>query len=115
KAQARAAREQARNEARAKRERIVADAEALAGSTQWKATGDRLHELLEEWKNAPHVDRPTEQALWRRFGAARNTFDRRRRQHFAQLGAQRGEAKANKQRIVAEAEQLATSTEWSAT
>lgn len=113
--EAKAAREQARAAARALRERIVTDAEALADSTHWKATGERLRELLEEWKVAPHVDRPTEQALWKRFGAARNSFDRRRRQHFAQLGAQRGEAKAAKQAIIAEAQQLATSTDWGPT
>ena len=114
-AQARAVRDQAKTAARGLRERIVADAEALAGSTQWKATGEQLRALLEEWKAAPHVDRPTEQALWKRFGAARNAFDRRRRQHFAQLGSQRGEAKAAKQKLVAEAEEVSTSTQWAAT
>jgi Domain of Unknown Function (DUF349) len=114
-AQAKAARDESRTHARELRERIVSDAEALAGSTQWKSTGERLRELLEEWKAAPHVDRPTEQALWKRFGAARNSFDRRRRQHFAQLGAQRGEAKTAKQQLIAEAEALATSTDWGPT
>jgi hypothetical protein len=113
--QARAARDEARASARAVRERIVEEAESLAGSTQWKVAGDRLRALLEEWKAAPHVDRPTEQALWRRFGAARNSFDRRRRQHFAQLSAQRGEVKAVKEQLVREAEELATSTDWGPT
>jgi hypothetical protein len=109
---AKAARDEQRAHAREERERIVAEAETLATSTQWKSTGDRLRELLEEWKAAPHVDRPTEQALWKRFGAARNSFDRRRRQHFAQLGAQRGESKVAKQQLVAQAEELSTSTDW---
>jgi hypothetical protein len=113
--QAKAAREESRTQARELRERIVAEAESLAASTQWKSTGERLRELLEEWKAAPHVDRPTEQALWKRFGAARNSFDRRRRQHFAQLGAQRGEAKVAKQKLVAQAEELSTSTDWGPT
>jgi hypothetical protein len=113
--QARAARDEARAAARASRERIVVEAESLAGSTQWKVAGDRLRALLEEWRAAPHVDRPTEQALWRRFGAARNSFDRRRRQHFAQLSAQRGEVKTVKQQLVREAEELATSTDWGPT
>jgi Domain of Unknown Function (DUF349) len=113
--QAKAAREEQRTHAREERERIVAEAETLATSTQWKSTGDRLRELLEEWKAAPHVDRTTEQALWKRFGAARNAFDRRRRQHFAQLGAQRSESKAVKQHLVAQAEELAGSTDWGPT
>lgn len=113
--EARAARDQARTHAREERERIVVEAESLAGSTQWKSTGERLRALLEEWKAAPHIDRPTEQTLWKRFGAARNSFDRRRRQHFAQLGAQRAEAKVTKQQLVARAEELSTSTDWGPT
>jgi Domain of Unknown Function (DUF349) len=114
-AEAQAMREEAKVAARATRERIVADAEALAESTHWKVAGDRLRALLDEWKSAPHVDRPTEQALWKRFGAARNTFDRRRRQHFAQVGAQRVAAKAAKQEIISEAVELSTSTDWGPT
>lgn len=114
-AEARAAREQVKAEAKAVRERIVTDAEALADSVQWKVAGERLRELLDEWKAAPHVDRTTEQSLWKRFGAARNSFDRRRRQHFAQLSAQQGVVKAAKLKIIDEAESLATSTEWGPT
>ena len=39
------------------RARSSSEAEALADSTSWKATGDRLKALLDEWKAAPHVDR----------------------------------------------------------
>jgi hypothetical protein len=113
--QERAGREKAKAEAREHRERIVTEAESLAESTQWKRSGDRLRELLDEWKSAPHVDRTTEQALWRRFGAARNTFDRRRRQHFAQLSAEQATARDVKAKLVAEAEELATSTDWGPT
>lgn len=111
-AAARAERDAARTRAREHRERIVAEAEELAASEQWKVAGDRLRTLLEEWKTAPHVDRPTEQALWKRFSAARNAFDRRRRHHFAHLAAHQEEAKVVKARLVAEAEALATSTDW---
>jgi hypothetical protein len=112
---ARAEREAARAQAREHRERIVAEAEELAVSEQWKVAGDRLRTLLEEWKVAPHVDRGTEQALWKRFSAARNAFDRRRRHHFAHLAAHQDEAKAVKARLVTEAEALATSTDWGPT
>ena len=115
KAEARAAKDEARLASKAARERIVSDAEALADSTQWKVAGERLRALLEEWKTAPHVDRSTEQALWKRFGAARNSFDRRRRQHFAHLSAEQGVVKAAKLAIITETEGLATSTEWGLT
>jgi hypothetical protein len=99
----------------AAREAIVAEAENLAESTQWKATGERFKTLLDEWKAAPRADRSGEQALWKRFSHARSQFDKHRRQYFARLDGERGEAKQVKEALVAEAEALSSSTEWGAT
>lgn len=101
-----------RAETLAKREAIVVEAEALAESNQWKATGDRFKTMLDEWKLLPHADRTSEQALWKRFSAARTTFDKARRTHFATRDAQTSEAKAVRNTIVEEAEALANSTDW---
>lgn len=102
----------ARERAAAAKERIVVEAESLAESTDWKAAGDRLRALLDEWKGVPRLVRKTDDALWKRFSAARNTFDKRRRVHFAELDEQRGEAAVKKEKLVKEAESLADSTEW---
>ncbi|RJK96789.1 DUF349 domain-containing protein [Vallicoccus soli] len=110
-----AARAKAREEARSRKEAIVSEAETLATSTSWKASGDRLRALLDDWKAAPRLDRKTDDALWKRFSAARNAFDRARRHHFANLDAQRDEVKQVKERIVREAEALQDSTDWGAT
>ena len=99
----------------AAREAIVAEAEALAESTQWKSTGDRFKTLLDDWKSAPRADRAGEQALWKRFSHARSQFDKHRRQYFARLDSERGEAKQVKESLVAEAEALSGSTDWGAT
>ncbi len=116
-----------RNAARAvaatEREAIVAEAEKIAGQPenkiQWKSSGARMRELLEEWKKhqraGTRLDRETEGALWQRFSQARNSFDKARRIHFAQLEGTQGEAKAAKQELVKEAEALATSTDWGST
>lgn len=114
-AEADAARTKAREAARADKERVVTESEALATSTAWKATGDRFRELLEEWKRAPRLDRKTDDELWKRFSAARSAFDKVRRQHFASLDAERAEAKARKEALVKEAESLQASTEWGPT
>ena len=116
-------RAEARAAATAEREAIVAEAEAIAGQPeskiQWKTSGARMRELLDVWKahqrSATRLDRETESSLWTRFSAARNGFDKARRTHFAGLDAAHGEAKASKERLVAEAERLATSTDWAAT
>jgi hypothetical protein len=110
-----AARARQREEALAAREAIVVEAESLAESTQWKATGDRFTALLEAWKSAPRIDRGREQAMWKRFSSARTSFDRRRRQHFASRDAERKEALAAKEALIREAEGLSTSTDWAGT
>jgi uncharacterized coiled-coil protein SlyX len=111
-----AAREHARTEARDVKERIVAEAERIAvEATHWKASGERMAELLEEWKSAPHADRSIEAVLWKRLSAARNGFTKRRKAYFASLEAERESVRTSKEKLVQEAEALADSTDWSAT
>lgn len=110
-----AARAAARAAAREAKERLVAEAETLAESVAWKAAGERLRALVEEWKTAPRLERRGDDELWQRLRAARSTFDRRRRQHFAALDAAREEVRARKEKLVAEAESLAPSTDWAGT
>ena len=112
KAEHEAARVRAREEALVGKERIVGEAESLSTSTDWKRSGDRLRALLEEWKAAARLDRKTDDALWKRFSSARTAFDKARRAHFATLDSQRDEATGVKEKLVKEAEVLATSTEW---
>ncbi len=112
----RAAREQARVEARSYKERIVAEAEQIAAeATHWKISGERMRQLLEEWKAAPRADRAVETALWKRLSSARNAFAKRRKAYFAGLEEEREEAKARKEKLVVEAEALAASTDWGPT
>jgi Domain of Unknown Function (DUF349) len=114
--EARAARDHARAEARDVKERIVTEAEQLAAeATHWKISGERLRQLLEEWKAAPRADRAVEAALWKRLSAARNAFNKRRKAYFAELEGEREGARARKEKLVTEAEALASSTDWAAT
>lgn len=110
------AQEQARHQARDVKERIVAEAERVAEeTTHWKSGGERMRQLIEEWKAAPRADRPTEQALWKRMSSARNAFSKRRKAYFAGLDQQREQVRVEKDKIVAEAESLADSTDWGGT
>jgi len=112
----RAAREHARSEAKDIKERIVAEAEQIAAeATHWKISGERLRQLLEEWKAAPRADRAVETALWKRLSAARNAFTKRRKVYFAGLEEERESAKVRKEKLVVEAEALAISTDWGPT
>jgi hypothetical protein len=115
-AESRAEKAAARAAQVARKEALAAEAEQIAAeSTSWKAAGDRLKAIVEEWKTIRGIDRKTDEALWSRFAAARDAFGRRRGAHFASLDAQRGEARAAKQELITEAQKLATSTDWGPT
>jgi hypothetical protein len=115
-AEARRAREAARAGLVARKQELADEAERIANeSTQWKTAGDRLRAILDEWKTIRGVDRKTDEQLWRRFSKARDTFNRRRGSHFADLDRQRATAKARKQELVEEAEQIAESDDWGTT
>jgi hypothetical protein len=112
----RAAREQARIEALEVKEKIVAEAERIAAeATHWKISGERMRQLLEEWKAAPRGDRAAETALWKRLSAARNAFTKRRKAYFASLEEEREGVRARKEDLAAQAEALASSTDWGPT
>lgn len=101
--------------AKARKEELAAEADAISLASDWRAGADRLGELLEEWKRLPRLERAVDDALWRRFSTARTTYTRRRKQHFAQASQDRDEARAVKERLVAEAESIADSTQWGPT
>jgi hypothetical protein len=113
---ARAARDAARVEAIARKTALAEEAEQIAAeSTGWKTAGDRLKEILDEWKTIHGIDKKTDAELWKRYSAARDGFARRRGAHFATLDAGRKEAQARKEELVKEAESISGSSEWNQT
>lgn len=116
-------RAEAKEDARKSREQVVVRAEEIAAQdsarTQWKHSGQELRDLLDEWKRlqhaGPRIDRGVEDELWKRFAAARSTFDKKRRAFFTELDATQAQAKAAKEKLIAEAEALSDSTNWGET
>ncbi|MEW2305285.1 DUF349 domain-containing protein [Streptomyces sp. NPDC006655] len=111
----RAQRAKQSDEARQAKEDLVVEAEQLAQSDQWRAAGERLRALVDTWKGLPRLDRKSDDELWHRFSHARSAFSKRRKAHFAQLDAQREDARKAKEKLVAEAESLSGSTDWGPT
>lgn len=113
--QQQAEREAAKQEAIAKREAIVAEAERLAAQPEsqirWKETGLAFEQLFTDWQTAqrggPQLPKSQADALWKRFRSARQVFDTARRAHFAQMDASNKEVKHRKERLIAQAEALA--------
>ncbi len=97
-----AAKDAERAEAVAAKEALVAEAEELAAKdSHWKASGQRFSEIIEEWKAIHGVDRKTDQKLWRRFSAARDTFTRHRGAYFSQLDTERKVIGQKKEELIA--------------
>ena len=109
-------REEHRAAQTARKEALAAEAEDLAANaTQWKMAGDRMRAILEEWRTVTGLDRKTDEALWKRYSAARDAFNRRRGAHFAELDRDRAAARQAKERLCERAEELSSSTDWTAT
>ncbi len=101
-----AALEQQREVSRERKERIIAQAEALQGSTEWKATADRYKQLMTEWKGAGRAPREVEDELWARFKGAQDLFFAARSAQFAEQDEELRGNQAVKEAILAEAEGL---------
>ena len=110
------AKEERRSAAIARKEELAAEAEAIGSdSTEWKAAGDRLRAILDEWKTIRGVDRKTDDVLWKRYSRARDAFNRRRGSHFAELDRNRAKSRDAKEELVERAEAIQDSTDWNDT
>ena len=112
----RARRDEHRAAQTARKEALAAEAEDLAANaTQWKTAGDRMRTILDEWRTITGLDRKTDDALWKRYSAARDAFNRRRGAHFSELDKERAGARQAKERLCERAEELSASTDWAPT
>ncbi len=84
------------NENLSKKMAIIEEAESLAASTDWKATGDRLIELQKQWKEIGAVPRKKSEQLWKRFRTACDTFFQAREAARKEAHARRESARDNR-------------------
>ncbi|MFF6994149.1 DUF349 domain-containing protein [Streptomyces sp. NPDC008313] len=95
-----------REEARKVKEHLVAEAEALSGSTDWGPTAARYRELMADWKAAGRAQREHEDDLWNRFRGAQDVFFAARGSVFAERDAEQAENLKLKEELAEEAEKL---------
>ena len=110
--QAKARKAEARAAAAERKAELATEAEQLASSSDWKTAGERLRGIGEDWKRLPHLEKKADDELWARVAAARKRFAERRTAHFAALEEQRSVSQARKEKLVEQAEQLQSSTDW---
>jgi hypothetical protein len=100
-----------REGARVVKQRLVKEAESLAGSREWGPTSGSYRDLMRRWKAAGPAPREVEDDLWARFRAAQDAFFGARDEAMA---AQDSEFAANaevKEKLLAEAEALVPVTD----
>jgi hypothetical protein len=95
-----------------KKEALCARAEALQDSTDWVRTADAIKALQAEWKTIGPVTRGHEKAVWERFRGACDKFFTRRQEDLKDRKNEWAGNLAKKEALIAEAEQLAQSSEW---
>ncbi len=89
------------------KEALIAEAEAMADSTDMVATAEKLKALQTQWKQSGHLPRKQGDELWKRFRTACDKFFERRK---PLLDAQHDEEMANlakKQALIARAQAVA--------
>ncbi|SDQ47543.1 DUF349 domain-containing protein [Quadrisphaera sp. DSM 44207] len=98
--------EDANSAARAAKEALVAEAEALSTSTDWGSTSTAYRRLMDRWRAAGRASRKDDDALWARFRAAQDAFFSARNAAQAEGDAEQGENLKAKEALLAEAEAL---------
>lgn len=106
--------DQRREGARAIKERLCTEAEALATSTDWRATADRYRDLMRDWKAAGPAPKDVDDALWKRFRGAQDAFFGARDAANAALDAEFEQNAVVKDALLVEAEALLPITDLDA-
>jgi hypothetical protein len=89
-----------------RKEAIIAEAEALAASSDWGPTSTRYRTLMAEWKSAGRAAKDVDDELWTRFRAAQDAFFSRRNAVNAERDAEARDNQLAKEALLAEATAL---------
>ena len=93
-------------QAKAVKEKLIKEAEALSDSTNWGDTARAYRDLMQRWKAAGRASRREDDALWQRFHRAQQKFfDARNAQNEA-VNALETENLQKKEAILVKAEAL---------
>ena len=100
------ARDNERNQAKAAKEAIIAEANEIKDSTAWTETSRQFNELMDRWKKAGRAGRNEDDTLWARFREAADTFFNARQADREQISADEKENLAKKEALLKKAEAL---------
>ena len=94
---------------------LIERAESLSESTDWAKTAEEFKKIQAEWQAVGPVPRAETRMTWKRFREASDKFFTRRNADLAQRKEAWAANLAQKEALIARAEELQMSTEWEKT
>jgi hypothetical protein len=99
---------------KAAKERIVSQAESLAGSSDLRSASEQMRRLGEEWKQVGPCEKGDNDRLWARFNQARSRLRDRKQQDFEKRQREWASNKAAKERLIYQMSLLVNSNDYRA-
>ncbi len=94
---------------------IIEKAKEVLEMKNFRKATKVMNDLFNQWKITGSAGKEVDDELWAQYKEVRDTFFDNRREYYASMEDKRNEAKEIKEAIVAELQELATSTEWKKT
>ena len=99
---------------KAAKERIVSQAESLAGSSDLRSASEQMRRLGEEWKQVGPCEKGDNDRLWARFNQARTRLRDRKQQDFEKRQREWASNKAAKESLIYQMSLLVNSNDYRA-
>ena len=99
---------------KAAKERIVSQAESLAGSSDLRSASEQMRRLGEEWKQVGPCEKGDNDRLWGRFNQARTRLRDRKQQEFEKRQREWASNKAAKESLIYQMSLLVNSNDYRA-
>lgn len=94
------------------KEALVAKAEALRDSKDWKKTTALFNELMDAWKKTGRVAQEKSDEIWQRFLDAKNHFFQQKDNHFSAIRTEQENNFIRKTSVVERAEELMNTNDF---
>ena len=100
--------------AKEKKEQIIASSKnILANVSNWKAAGDQLSGLFNDWKAAGSAGHENDDELWGQFNAVRDEFYAKRKEFFNERNEKFRKSIEVKKGLIEEAQKIADTKDYS--
>ena len=102
-----------RAEAVEKKEAIIASAKEVLNEKNFKVAGDKMKQLMDDWKAAGFAGKEKGDELWEKFSEIRKNFFDSRSSYYEELEKQYAEAIAKKEALIVKANEITQLADFS--